>query len=103
MSIAEARDIALARRPLVPPSPPLAPEDVGFFGRMAAMRENVIASWWQRASEDDIVRGRLFGRSSFLLNAPDAIRHVLVDNYENYTRSIPRPRTSWPPRLRTQP
>ena len=28
-----------------------------------------------------------FGRSSFILNTPDAIRHVLVDNYENYTRT----------------
>ena len=31
--------------------------------------------------------GRFFGRSSFILNTPDAIRHVLVDNYENYTRT----------------
>jgi unspecific monooxygenase len=28
-----------------------------------------------------------FSRSSFILNTPDAIRHVLVDNYENYTRT----------------
>src|SRR5205085_12039690 len=28
-----------------------------------------------------------FHRSSFILNTPDAIRHVLVDNYENYTRT----------------
>jgi unspecific monooxygenase len=27
------------------------------------------------------------GHSSFILNTPDAIRHVLVDNYENYTRT----------------
>ena len=32
-------------------------------------------------------RAASFGRSSFILNAPDAIRHVLVDNYENYTRT----------------
>jgi unspecific monooxygenase len=34
-----------------------------------------------------VVKGRFFGRSSFILNTPDAIRHVLVDNYENYTRT----------------
>src|SRR5947209_1312828 len=60
---------------------------MGLFGRIAAMRENVIASWGQRAYQEDIVRSRFFGRSSFILNAPDAIRHVLVDNYENYTRT----------------
>src|SRR5439155_21005909 len=29
----------------------------------------------------------LFGRGSFVLNMPEAIRHVLVDNYENYART----------------
>src|SRR5256714_12558414 len=57
------------------------------IGRMAAIRVSVIGSWGQRAYEEDIIRGRFFGRSSFVLNAPDAIRHVLVDNYENYTRT----------------
>src|SRR5580693_724125 len=76
-----------ARRPLVPPSPPRAPENMSFLGRMMVMRDSVIATWGQRAYEEDIVRGRFFGRSSFILNTPDAIRHVLVDNHENYTRT----------------
>jgi unspecific monooxygenase len=75
------------RAPLVPPSPPRAPDTMTAFGRLAAMRESPINAWGQRAYEDDIVRGRFFGRSSFILNTPDAIRHVLVDNYENYTRT----------------
>ncbi|QWG20681.1 cytochrome P450 [Bradyrhizobium sediminis] len=57
------------------------------FGRMMAMRESVIGTWGQRAYEEDIIRGRFFGRSSFILNTPDSIRHVLVDNYENYVRT----------------
>jgi unspecific monooxygenase len=56
------------------------------FGRLMGMRENPIATWAQRAYEEDIVRGRFLRRSSFILNTPDAIKHVLVDNYENYTR-----------------
>ncbi|HTO65363.1 MAG TPA: cytochrome P450, partial [Bradyrhizobium sp.] len=87
MSTAEVYDLARARRPLVPPAPPRAPDDMTAFGRMAAMRKSAIATWGQRAYEDDIIRGRFFGRSSFIVNAPDAIRHVLVDNYENYTRT----------------
>ena len=87
MSIAEAWDMPIARRPLVPPSPPRAPENMSFLGRMMVMRDSAIATWGQRAYEEDIVRGRFFGRSSFILNTPDAIRHVLVDNYENYTRT----------------
>src|SRR5258707_5308735 len=87
VSIAEVYDMPVARPPLVPPSPPRAPETMGVLGRMAVMRESVIATWGQRAYQEDIIRGRFFGRSSFILNTPDAIRHVLVDNYENYTRT----------------
>src|SRR6185437_3778619 len=36
---------------------------------------------------EDIVRGSFFGRNSFIINTPDAIRNVLIDNYENYTRT----------------
>src|SRR6266404_6527319 len=77
----------VTRRPLVPPSPPRAPDTMTVFGRIAAMRESVIGSWGQRAYEEDVIQGRFFGRSSFILNTPDTIRHVLVDNYENYTRT----------------
>jgi len=87
MSIAEAWHTPVARPPLVPPSPPRAPDNMTTLGRMAAMRESAIGTWGQRAYKEDIVRGRFFGRSSFILNAPDAIRHVLVENYENYTRT----------------
>ena len=87
MSIAEVWDTPVTRQPLVPPSAPRAPETMTFFGRLAAMRESVIGTWGQRAYEEDIIQGRFFGHSSFILNTPDAIRHVLVDNYENYTRT----------------
>ncbi len=87
MSIAEAYDPLLARSPLVPPQPPRASEDMTFLQRMRTMRLSAIATWQQRAYEEDIIQGDFFGRSSFMLNTPDAIRHVLVDNYENYTRT----------------
>jgi len=87
VSIAEAYEMPATRRPLVPPSPPRAPDTMTAFGRMMAMRDSAIGTWGQRAYEEDIVQGRFFGRSSFILNTPDAIRHVLVDNYENYVRT----------------
>jgi cytochrome P450 len=87
VSIAEAYDAPAARQPLVPPSPPRASSTMGPLGRMAAMRKSAIGSWGPRAYEEDIIRGRFLGRNSFILNIPDAIRHVLVDNYENYVRT----------------
>ena len=87
MSIAEACDSEVARPHLVPPSPPRAPDGMTAIGRMKAMRQSAIGTWGQRAYEEDIIKGRFFGRSSFIVNVPDAIRHVLVDNYENYSRT----------------
>jgi cytochrome P450 len=87
MSIAEVYNVPSSRKRLVPPSPPRAPDNMTAFGRMMAIGNSPIESWGRRAYEEEIVRGRFFGRSSFVLNAPDAIRHVLVDNYENYTRT----------------
>jgi cytochrome P450 len=87
MTIAEIHDFSRARRPVVPPAPPRAPDSMGAFRRVLKMGDNAIATWSQRAYEEGVIRGRFFGRSSFILNTPDTIRHVLVDNYENYTRT----------------
>lgn len=87
MSIAEIIDLPLTRAPLVPPSPPRAPDDMTALGRLRIMRINPIQTWGDRAYEEDIIQGRFVGRSSFILNTPEAIKHVLIDNYENYTRT----------------
>jgi cytochrome P450 len=87
MSVAEVYELPVARRPLEPPRPPRASEHMTIFGWMSAMRTSAIGAWGQRAYEEDIIKGRFFGRSSFTINTPDAIRHVLVDNYENYSRT----------------
>src|SRR5438552_2151481 len=87
MSVAEMYELPVARRPLEPPRPPRASEHMTMLGWMAAMRTSALGAWGQRAYEEDIIKGRFFARSSFTVNTPDAIRHVLVDNYENYTRT----------------
>lgn len=89
MSLAETLDLAPPRAPLVPPAPPRADPTMGAFGRMSALRRSPIDSWGDRAYTEDIIRGRFLGRGSFILNTPDAIRHVLVENYENYIRTPP--------------
>lgn len=80
-------NIASVRRPIIPPAPPRAPDDMSFFGRLAVIRHNMIATWGQRAYEEEVIKGRFFLRNSFILNQPDAIRYVLLSNYENYSRT----------------
>ncbi|MGV7218480.1 cytochrome P450 [Bradyrhizobium sp. UFLA05-112] len=80
-------NVAQVRRPIIPPTPPRAPEGMPFLRRVAVIRKNMIATWAQRAYEEDVIQGRFFLRNSFILNRPDSIRHILLNNYENYTRT----------------
>jgi len=67
------------------PTPPAAPLPVRAFLR--AIRENALTIWPEAAYRDEVLVRRFFGRENVLLNAPEAIHHVLVDNYANYRRS----------------
>jgi len=87
VSIAEAYDIpASARHWCAKPAARAA--NLTALGRLRRCAK-AQSELGQRAYEEDIVQGRFFGHGSFILNTPDAIRHVLVDNYENYTRTPP--------------
>lgn len=52
------------------------------------LRRNPLELWGPAAYELGILPGRFLGREQLMLNDPEAIRHVLVDNHENYGRNI---------------
>lgn len=87
MSTAETLDFPLKRAPVVPPRPPVAPDNITGLERMKAIRTNAITGWSERAYREEILQGKFLGRNSLTLNTPDAIRYVLVENYENYFRT----------------
>ncbi len=72
---------------LIPPRPDIPAEDLGWYGFLKAVRTNALHLWPQSAYTQDIVVGSIFGRQRLLLNAPDAIHRVLVDNTANYGRT----------------
>ncbi|MFL5182054.1 MAG: cytochrome P450 [Microvirga sp.] len=83
-----ARQAPLAgSKRLVPPAPEPAPDVVGPFELARRMRTNGVTVYARPAYEEEVLRRSFFGRASLVLNAPDAIRHVLVDNHEAYTRT----------------
>ncbi len=71
-------------RPAVPP-PPEAPLPLRAFLR--AVRTNALTMWPAFAYRQDMTVRQFLGRTNVLLNAPDAIHHVLVANPANYRRS----------------
>ena len=60
------------------------------------MRRNVLSAFSARAFEDEVLSRRLFGRVQLTLNCPEAIRHVLIDNAENYGRTVATVRLLYP-------
>jgi cytochrome P450 len=55
---------------------------------LVALRTNVLQIWPREAYTKDVLEQSFFGRKRFLLNGPDAIHHVLVDNIANYRRTV---------------
>jgi cytochrome P450 len=51
------------------------------------LRRNPLELWGAPAYEVPVAEGRFLGRAQMMLNAPEAIRHVLVTNAANYRRN----------------
>ena len=78
---------AVATNLFIPPHPPIPAQELPLSQFLRAIRTNALTMWTERAYQEDVLVRRFFGRSHVLLNAPDAIHHVLVDNHTNYRRS----------------
>ena len=73
--------------PVVPPAPKPWSQPQPMWRRMLQVRRNALVTWGPPAYEEDVLSGPFAGRKTFLLNAPWAIRQVLVDNHEAYGRT----------------
>jgi cytochrome P450 len=60
------------------------------------MRRNVLAAFSEQAFQAEVMSGSLLGRVQVTLNRPEAIRHVLIDNAANYTRTAGTIRLLYP-------
>ncbi len=72
---------------LVPPRPPTPAAPLALFAFLRALRANALSMWPAAAYQQDVVRRRLLGGTNLLINAPGAIRHILLDNADNYRRT----------------
>ncbi len=69
------------------PRPPLPTRVRGQIEAFFVLRRNPLELWGRPAYQEGVLAGRFLGRDQLLLNDPDAIRHVLVDNHANYRRN----------------
>ena len=71
----------------VPPRPEIPAADLGWYQLLVTLRTNALGMWPAEAYEKDVLVQSFFGRRRMLLNHPDAIHRVLVENAANYRRS----------------
>jgi cytochrome P450 len=69
-----------------PPAPVPRPGALGPIALYRALRKNAITAWREEAYEDSYIVGRNRLGGFVLLNDPDLIRYVLVDNAANYPK-----------------
>ena len=74
-----------------PPRPVYLADRPGLRQFLRAARTNALLIWPEAAYERDIVVNRMLGRTQLLINAPDAIHRVLVENPGNYRRTPASP------------
>src|SRR5262250_259219 len=71
----------------VPPRPEAPSEELGLYRFFVAVRTNALQIWPKSAYEQDVVVRSALGRTRILINAPDTIHRVLVENAANYCRT----------------
>ena len=71
----------------VPPRPEAPSEELGLYRFFVAVRTNALQIWPKSAYEQGVVVRSALGRTRILINAPDAIHRVLVENAANYCRT----------------
>ncbi len=69
------------------PMPEIPSANVSSFEFVRAVRRNGLHLWSQRAYELDYLKESLFGLKRVLLNKPEMIHRVLVENHGSYSRT----------------
>ena len=71
----------------VPPRPRPPSDPLSWYQFLVALRTNALGIFPQAAFHDDVLVESFLGRTRLLLNEPEAIHHVLVENTANYRRT----------------
>lgn len=75
-------------RSAILPQPPVTTRLRTQLEAFLVLRRNPLELWGKAAYEQGVLAGRFLGREQLLLNDPEAIRHVLVENHGNYRRNV---------------
>jgi cytochrome P450 len=75
-------------QPIVPPAPKVHERDLPGLWLLFEFSRNTVAAQPNNAFDDLIVRRRILGIESLLLNDPEGVRHVLTTAMDKYKRPV---------------
>ena len=73
---------------VVPPAPKVPDKDLPGWRVLFEVSRGTVSIQPNRAFDELIVRRRIFGIDSILINEPDGVRHVLATAMEKYKRLV---------------
>ena len=71
---------------MVPPMPPMASDRIGGMQMVFALRRNAFSAFPPRCLEEPVVQLRVAGRHLVLAASPEAIRHIMITQADDYVR-----------------
>lgn len=75
--------------PRIRPAAPVPhSRDLSTFQVLREFRRNIVGAFGQRAYRERVIYARNFIQDFMMVNDPDGVRHVLLDNAQNYEKSI---------------
>jgi cytochrome P450 len=80
-------EISTEAAPVLAEPPRIARGTSGLV-RAWRLRKNSLAAWTDDAYREDILESHILFRHIFIVNCPDGVRHVLLDNADNYVKSF---------------
>ncbi len=75
-------------QPVVPPAPKVHDKDLPGWWALFKFNRNTLSTQPRRAFEDPVIRRRILGLESILVNEPDGVRHVLATAMDKYRRLV---------------
>jgi cytochrome P450 len=75
-------------QPVVPPAPKVHDNDLPGWWALFKFNRNTLSTQPRRAFEEPIIRRRILGLESILINEPDGVRHVLAAAMDKYKRLV---------------
>ncbi len=85
--------------PFTPPFPTRHKKEINPFQALYYAKNDLLSIWDEKAFSDEFMSQKILKQHVFVVNSPDVIRYVMVENKDNYERKSPQMKRALEPLL----